>query len=72
MPQKFVKVYTGSSLSVQALTNRLEENEIYPLIKDRAESALLAGFGASPNQQELFVPKNLEDQAKEIINALDF
>ena len=47
MPQNLVKVYTGSSINVLAIMNALESDNIYPLIKDRSESARLAGFGAT-------------------------
>ena len=72
MPQNLVKVYTGSSIAVLAIMNALESVEIYPLIKDRSESARLAGFGAtSIMQQELFVPKEEEEKTRDIIKNLD-
>lgn len=72
MPQNLVKVYTGSSIAVLAIMNALESVEIYPLIKDRSESARLAGFGAtSIMQQELFVPKEEEKKIRDIIKNLD-
>ena len=52
--------------------DKLESNSIYPLIKDRSESARLAGFGAtSIMQQELYVPKEEEKKTREIIRNLD-
>ena len=72
MPKNLVKVYTGSSIAVLAIMNALESVEIYPLIKDRSESARLAGFGAtSIMQQELFVPKEEEKKIRDIIKNLD-
>ena len=72
MPQNLVKVYTGSSIAVLAIMNALESVYIYPLIKDRSESARLAGFGAtSIMQQELFVPKEEEEKTRDIIKNLD-
>lgn len=72
MPHNLVKVFTGSSISVLAIMDKLESNSIYPLIKDRSESARLAGFGAtSIMQQELYVPKEEEKKTREIIRNLD-
>ena len=72
MPQNLVKVYTGSSIAVLAIMNKLESNSIYPLIKDRSESARLAGFGATViMEQELYVPKKAEKKTREIIRNLD-
>ena len=72
MPQNLVKVYTGSSIAVLAIMNKLESNSIYPLIKDRSESARLAGFGATAiMEQELYVPKEAENKIREIIKNLD-
>ena len=72
MPHNLVKVFTGSSISVLAIMDKLESNSIYPLIKDRSESARLAGFGAtSIMHQELFVPKEAKKKTLEIIRSLD-
>ena len=72
MPQNLVKVYTGSSIAILAIMNVLEMDEIYPLIKDRSESARLAGFGdTSFMQQELFVPEEEEKKTRKIIRNLD-
>ena len=72
MPQNLVKVYTGSSINVLAIMSALESENVYPLIKDRSESARLAGFGAtSIMHQELFVPKEAKKKTLEIIRSLD-
>lgn len=71
MPQNFVKIYTGSSITVIAIVTLLEEHNIFPLIKDRAESARLAGFGSIPNMQEVFVPQAAESKALELLQGMD-
>jgi len=71
MPDNFIKIYTGSAVTVIAIVSLLEEHQIFPLIKDRSESARLAGFGSIPNTQEVFVPQAKESEALKLIDTLD-
>lgn len=71
MSQNFVKIYTGSHISVIAIASLLEAYEIFPIIKDRAESARLAGFGSIPNTQEVFVPQSIKSKALKLIKDID-
>lgn len=70
MSSKYTKVFSGSSIIAIKIVACLEDKGIKVIIKDRAESARLAGFGATPYYQELFVRKEEEDQSIEIINSL--
>ena len=71
MESHYNKIYTGSFVVVQLLTQRLKEAGISPVIKDETESGRLAGFGAGvPGQQELFVHEDEMDQAVPIVQSV--
>jgi hypothetical protein len=64
MDDSFKLLFTGSLIEVQRLRVNLEEQDIYPLIKDENESARLAGFGAPSMMQQLWVPSSAFEKAK--------
>lgn len=45
MESQYSKVYSGSFIVVQLITQNLEKEGITPIVKDETESARLAGFG---------------------------
>jgi hypothetical protein len=47
MESNYSKLYTGSFIVVQLITQNLEKQGITPIVKDETESARLAGFGTS-------------------------
>ena len=49
----------------------LSNEKIYPIIKDEAESARLAGFGINSYEQKIFVNKNEVKKALGVINSLN-
>lgn len=53
MSLKYIKIFLGPPVQVINLCNTLEEVSIVPVIKDRAESARLAGFGSFSSDQEV-------------------
>jgi len=63
-------VFSGSAIVGLRICEALEEKGIKPIVKDYAESARLAGFGATPNYQTLLVRKDQVEQATEIIKDL--
>jgi len=67
MSQDYIKVFSGSSIEILPLREALEAENIIPVIKDRAESARLAGFGALPNFQDIFVHKDELECAQKLI-----
>lgn len=67
METKHITVFSGSSILVKGLQNRLEDNNISIIIKDRVESARLAGFGAHSTAIELQVLSIDLARAKPII-----
>ena len=69
METEHITVFSGSSILVKGLENRLEENGINVLIKDRVESARLAGFGENRAAIELQILNIDEERAKPIVEA---
>lgn len=70
MSQTFVHIFSGSAVEVLALRDALQAVNIIPVIKDEAESARLAGFGATPNLQRVFVHPDEAAEAQSICNKL--
>lgn len=67
----YIKIFTGSFITVQRIVSDLEKTSISPVVKDQAESARLAGFGATiQGQQELYVHKDELDRAVEIVESI--
>lgn len=67
MSDSFRLLYTGNIVDVQRLKALLEENDIFPIIKDETESARLAGFGAPTMMQQLWVPTSEFEKAKTLL-----
>lgn len=71
MPQDYIQIFKGSSIEVMVIVGALDPLGIVPLIKDPSSSARLSGFGILDTQQTLWVHKDEEQQAVEVLNALD-
>lgn len=69
METEHITVFSGSSILVKGLENRLEDNNISVLIKDRFESARLGGFGENRTAIELQVLNIDLEKAKPIVEA---
>jgi len=68
---EYIKIYTGGSIIVQLIKQRLEAEGINPIIKDETESGRLAGFGASLiGQPEVFVHETETDKAVRIVELV--
>lgn len=67
MSNSFTLLYSGSIVDVQRVKALLEENNIYPIIKDENESARLAGFGAPSMMQQLLVLVSELEKAKSLL-----
>jgi len=64
----YTKIYTGSFIIAQLITDHLEAIGITPVIKDETESARLAGFGSSiPGLQEVYVTNEELDAAIPVV-----
>ncbi|MCG1035929.1 putative signal transducing protein [Polaribacter sargassicola] len=55
MKKEHVKIFSNTFIIVKGLQNILEDNKISSIIKDRFESARLAGFAESTSTVELYV-----------------
>jgi len=71
MSEKSVLVYSGSPMVIPLVCSALSNEKIYPIIKDEAESARLAGFGINSYEQKIFVNKNEVKKALGVINSLN-
>lgn len=67
MTDEYQKLYTNSAIIIKGLTNLLEESDIRYIIKDRFESARLAGFGEFMNAAEVHVPSSQFERAQKIL-----
>ncbi|MDO4880301.1 MAG: DUF2007 domain-containing protein [Capnocytophaga sp.] len=70
MKTELKKIYEGSIPSVILLQSALQEVDIEPIIKDRAASAQMAGFGSFDQNQEVFVFEDQYEKANEIMEKL--
>ena len=68
---QYVKAYTGSMITVNRLAQLLEQENIVVLIKDRKESARLAGFGSTGDDVELHIFESDVDKARPILDQFD-
>jgi hypothetical protein len=69
MATEHIKIFTGSSIIVRGLQNRLDSSNINSLIKDPVNSGQLAGFGALGNSIELFILKSDVEKAQIIVDT---
>lgn len=67
MKTEHIRIFTNSYIIVKGLQNRLEENEIKTLIKDRHESARLTGLVQEQNSTELFILNTDKEKAEPIV-----
>ncbi|WP_452223073.1 putative signal transducing protein [Lacinutrix chionoecetis] len=68
---EYIKIYTGNTIVVQIIKQRLEDIGINPVIKDETESGRLAGFGATlPGQPEIYVHESETDKAVRIVETV--
>lgn len=66
----YIKLFVGPQMQVLKISSALSEVKIFPVIKDRAESALLAGFGSFSRDQEIWVHPDEKEKAEEILKVL--
>lgn len=53
---KIQRIYTGSAVLVQALVVRLEERNIFPIVRDDQQNAVMFGSGSNfSGQLRIFV-----------------
>jgi hypothetical protein len=71
METAHVTIFSGSSIIVKGLQNRLEEHQINYIIKDRVESARLGGFGEDRSAIELLILKTDIEKAQPIVDLYE-
>ena len=71
MSEKSILVFSGSPMIIPLICQTLSKEKIFPIIKDEAESARLAGFGVNSYEQKVFVNKNEAERALRIIKSLN-
>ena len=70
MESNYSKLYAGSFIVVQLITQNLEKEGITPIVKDETESARLAGFGTPTyGFQELYVHISEQTKAEAIVKS---
>ena len=68
MESQYSKVYSGSFIVVQLITQNLEKEDIKAIVKDETESARLAGFGTPAyGFQEVYVHSSEKQKADGIV-----
>ena len=68
----YVKIFSGSFIIVQLVSDRLKGAGISAIVKDDTESGRLAGFASSiPGFQELYVSKEEVDYAMPIVEEVN-
>jgi hypothetical protein len=68
MGTEHIKVFTGTSIIVNGLKNRLQDKGINSIIKDGFQSSKMAGFGAPMNSVELLILQSDTEMATPVIN----
>ena len=67
MKDAYTLLCSNNVVETQRLKTLLEENDIFPIIKDESESARLAGFGSAPMMQQVWVAKSDLEKANSFI-----
>ena len=68
---EYIKIYTGGTIIVQIIKQRLEAEGVNPIIKDETESGRLAGFGATLiGQPEVYVHESETAVAVRIVETV--
>ena len=67
----YCKIFSGQLIEIIKVKAELEKFNIIPIIKDKNESARLAGFGSIFNEIEVFVHNDELNKSLEIISKLN-
>jgi hypothetical protein len=62
-----VKIFSGSEILALGLQQKLEEIDIFPVIKNNMQAARLSGFGNSGLAVELFIEERELPKAEQVI-----
>jgi len=67
--EDYKRIYTGSTVFVKMIQSRLEEIDVYPIVKDNLSSGTWGGFGGIPGMIQLFVHRDEYDKAKLVVDS---
>ncbi|MEE3999598.1 DUF2007 domain-containing protein [Tenacibaculum sp. FZY0031] len=65
---KHIKVFSGSQIFVNRLSQLLDEIEVPHLVKDNKEAGRVAGFGTLGNSIDVFIYESDLEKAQQTIN----
>lgn len=65
--EDYQRIYTGATVLVKMLQGRLEDADIYPVVKDDLSSGTWSAFGSTPGMIQLFVHRDEYEKAKSIV-----
>ncbi|MEX0997821.1 MAG: DUF2007 domain-containing protein [Flavobacteriaceae bacterium] len=65
----YKRIYTGSTVFIKMLQSRLEEIDVFPIVKDNLSSGTWGGFGGTPGMIQLFVHRDEYDKAKVVVDS---
>ncbi|RUA33762.1 MAG: DUF2007 domain-containing protein [Bacteroidetes bacterium] len=66
-----VRVYSDTEININRIRSELAKIGIPSIIKNEFQSALMAGFGASPNAVDLYVNASDFEEATKLIQDLN-
>lgn len=66
--EDYQRVYTGSTVIVKMLQAKLEEIDVFPIVKDNLSSGTWGGFGGIPGMIQLYVHRDEFDKAKKVVD----
>lgn len=70
---ELMKIFEGSSIEAQPIIEQLEQIGIEPIVKDRTESARLAGFASEiPMQVEVYIFENQYNKAVQVLKNIPY
>ncbi len=65
----YTRIYTGSTVFIKMLQSKLEEIDVFPIVKDDLSSGTWGGFGGVPGMIQLFVHRDEYDKAKAVVDS---
>ncbi|HLT65577.1 MAG TPA: DUF2007 domain-containing protein [Flavobacterium sp.] len=68
MEDKYIKIFTGTSVMAMAVQNALSQNEIDFIVKDEGNTVIIAGFPPV----HIYVKEEDEDRAKYVLVDINF
>ncbi|WMN11687.1 DUF2007 domain-containing protein [Marivirga salinae] len=66
-----IRVYSDTEVNINRVSAELAKKGIPSLVKNEFQSAVMAGFGASPNAVDLYVNESDLDEASKLIEDLN-